>query len=164
MFSKLFHSLTATLVFATMFLGAAQAAGIHYQALPNGVQVTILNVDSPDGPPPEGALHCITGTRRNWATSDGGRTFWLGQMIGGCVLPRDGQVTHAIHRDAVNSQGVLCLIPIWVDSRGRRLAWSSHPDGETQKTARSGGMITALKLLPDGNWRPATAAEAYGCD
>lgn len=161
---QLFLRLMVSAAMITMLFGTAQAAGIRYQAVQNGVQITITNVDSPDGPLPEGTLHCITGTRRNWASSNGGHTFRLDQMIGRCVIPRDGMAAHAIHRDAVNSQNVLCLIPIWVDQTGRRLAWSSHPDGDTQKTARSGGMITALKLLPDGNWRAATAEEALGCD
>ena len=146
-------------------IGLAQATGISYQAVSNGVAVTFLGVDSPDGPPPVGAYHCLTGTRSRWASTDGGRTFGIGQMIGGCGVPDSrGNITHTVHRDAAFRNGVLCIIPIFVDRGGRLLAWSSHPDGETQGTARSGGMITALTQSPDGSWRAATAAEAYTCD
>lgn len=144
--------------------GLAQATGINYRLEGDSVIVTFVNVDSPDGPPSAGALHCVTGTRRQWASYDGGRTFHLNQMIGGCVDPRGAStVVHAIDRRAAYRDGTLCLIPVFVDRSGQFLAWSSHPDGPTQLTARSGGMITALNVR-NSTVRAATSEEAYGCD
>lgn len=158
-------TIKATLAIAlSFFVLFANATGIRYQATSDGVSITLIGVDAPNGPPPEGALHCLTGTRSNWAGRNGAEVFDLNRMIGGCGLPdAKGNITHMVRAGAVNNRGVLCLIPLWTDQNGRRLDWSAHPDGDTNKTARSGGMITALKL--DGaNWRAATAAEAHTCD
>lgn len=163
MFAKLFRLMV---VMMATVLGAnlAQATGISYQGVPGGVHITLTNVDAPDGPPPAGALHCLMGTRQNYALSPDGRIAHLRRMIGGCVNPNGENATHVVLNGAVNSQGVLCLIPIWADPSGRFLAWSAHPNGPTQQTARRGGMITALVPLSNGGWRAATAAEAYTCD
>lgn len=162
---KRFISLMASLAFSIVFVTAAQATEIRFQPVPNGVAVTLIDLDATEDAPPPGALHCLTGTRYRWASTDGGQTFSIGQMIGGCHRATvGGQVTHVIHETAVNSRGVLCLIPVWVDRRGRRISYSSHPDGETNKVSRKGGMITALARLSDGSYRPATTEEALSCD
>ncbi len=157
-------------IYVVLFLGLvglaglAQATDIKYQLQDNNVIVTFVDIDTPDGPPPKGAYHCVTGTRRQWASQDGGHTFSLNQMIGGCIDPRGSStVTHAISQQAAYHDGTLCLIPVFVYPNGQRAAWSSHPDGPTQRTARKGGMITVLKVS-NSTIRAATAEEAYNCD
>lgn len=160
-----FSSTLATLSLWLGLIGLAQATTLEFRPSSVGVEVTMLDVDAPGGLPPARALHCMAGTRRGWVSRDGGTTWSIGQMIGGCGYPDSrGSITHVIPRSAVQDNGVLCLIPLWLDQSGRLLAYSSHADGPTNHRSRRGGMITALVLLADGQWRPATAVEAYTCD
>lgn len=150
-----------------VLLGVAttQATGISYQPVQGGVMIVLTGVDSPEGLPASGTLHCVMGTRKNWASRDGGRTFAIGQMIGGCVHPdSQGNARHMVSVDAVDSRGVLCLVPVWVYFDGRFSAWSSHPDGATNHTTRQGHIITALVPIAGGQWRAATDQEAFTCD
>lgn len=125
----------------------------------DGVEITFKGVDSDKGVP-DGALHCVTGTRQNWAGINGYQRFDLSRMIGGCVAltSRTVDITHT-----VNGTGRMCLVPVFVDRSGGFISWSHHPDGATQLKTRKGNMVTAIIVGP-GSVRPATAEEALGCD
>ncbi len=154
MFAKL-------LVFAASLLlsFASSATELQTRALPDGVELTFIGVDSDQGVP-NGALHCVTGTRLYWAGIDGTNQFDLYRMVGGCV-PITNRTVDVVHR--VIGAGLMCLVPLFVDGHGMLIADSYHPKGPTKHTTRKGNTVTAI-VVGGGMARPATPNEAFGCD
>lgn len=149
----------AVLVVSLLLSAVASATELHMRALPDGVVLTFTGIDSEQGIP-NGALHCVTGTRQYYAGIDGTNQFDLYRMVGGCV-PVGAGTANAVHR--IMGAGRLCLVPILVNQQGWLIAHAYHPRGATNLATRNGNMVTAI-MVGGGMVRPATPEEAYGCD